>query len=106
MARLLGFVFFIYSCALVVHGQNLNNLFTIQPGTINGGCGARTTLLNQYATESVDSLNVAIDAINNHGGADTPEGKKVRRALDMFFKVDPSIPKSQADRKRITSMFK
>ncbi|KAF1993094.1 hypothetical protein P154DRAFT_591103 [Amniculicola lignicola CBS 123094] len=103
MARLLGFVVFIHSCALVVYGQNLANLFTIQPGTTKGGCGAHTALLNQYATESLQSVTVAIRALNTHGGANTANGKKVRRALNTFFKISQSIPNGQNDRNTIAT---
>jgi hypothetical protein len=105
MARLLGFVVFIYSCALVVHGQNLANLVTIQPGTTNGGCDARTDLLKQYATESLQSVQVAMEAIDTHGGADTDNGRKVRKALYTFFLVPQSMAGGKSDRNIIASMF-
>ncbi|KAF2663356.1 hypothetical protein BT63DRAFT_461465 [Microthyrium microscopicum] len=103
MAQLPSFVVFILSCALVVHGQNLANLLTIQPGTTNGGCGARTADLNQYATESLQSVQVAINAIRTHGGANTANGRKVRRALDTFFKISPSIQRGQNGRDKIAT---
>jgi len=106
MARLLGFGFFIYTCALVAHGQNLAQLMTIQSGTTNGGCDSRTTLLNQYATESFQSAKVALNAIDAHGNANTANGRKVRRALSAFFKISESIPNGQSDRNIIASMFK
>jgi hypothetical protein len=106
MVRLLGFIVFIYSCALVVHGQVIADRFTVQPGTTNGGCDARTTLLNQYLTESRLSVTVALDAIDNHGSANTADGRKVRRALDTFFKISPTMTNGQSDRNKVASMFK
>jgi hypothetical protein len=100
MAKLLSLLVVVYSCACAVFGQNLANLMTIQPGTTNGGCGARTALLNQYATESLQSLNNAINAIDTHGSARTPRGQQVRRAITTFFKQS-----SPADRNAIRGMF-
>jgi hypothetical protein len=106
MASILALVVTISSLILTIHGQNLGSLFTIQPGNTNGGCGAQTALLNQYAQESLQSVMVAINAINNDGGQNTPNGAKVRRALNTFFKVSQNIGPGANGRTLIASKFK
>lgn len=105
MVRLLAFVVTVYSLALAIQGQTLSSLITIHPGTTFGGCGAYTTVLDDYARESLQSTVVAHDNIKDHGGEDTPRGKQIRKALDMFFKVPLDVDKGKSGRATIVSMF-
>jgi hypothetical protein len=106
MTRVLCFIVFIFSCALVVHGQVITDRFTLKSGTRNGGCDGRIDLLNQYFTESRLSVTLALNYLDSHGDKDTATGRKVRRALDTFFKISQSIKGGVNNRNEVASMFK
>lgn len=106
LAMIIQHILSICVLVLVVRGQNLAQLMTIQPGTTNGGCGARTTLLTQYAQETLQSIEAAINAINTHGGQTTQDGNRVGRALNAFFKISPTARTARSERNKIVGMYR
>ncbi|KAM7200806.1 hypothetical protein V8F33_003737 [Rhypophila sp. PSN 637] len=82
---LLGLATVLLSLVSTTIGADLkiDDLFTVQPGTSNGGCDSRKDVLNQWHAESVRSLNVAISVIDQW-----LDDFRVRESLDYFFGFD------------------
>ncbi|KAI0443519.1 hypothetical protein F4803DRAFT_549967 [Xylaria telfairii] len=77
---------------------NIDDLFTIQTGSANGGCNARVNpvnILDDWHQEAIDSITTAISAIEKYNQGDK-DGERVRNALFDFFKIPTAIPKDKS----------
>jgi hypothetical protein len=71
----------LFFAAGVVSPVLLSDLLTIQPGSTYGGCDGRLNVLEDWHEEAIDSLDSAIDAIDDHYNEDSENGKRVRTAM-------------------------
>lgn len=81
------FVALLLLYAGAVLGVPITNLFTVQQGTGPGECSpAQVTALNNWVTESIASLTVAIAALGLYNTNDN-----VRKAMLTYFKTKNSV---------------
>ncbi|KAI1125538.1 hypothetical protein F5Y10DRAFT_267965 [Nemania abortiva] len=92
MAKILFFLGLIVLQAVgIVSGVDLSDIFAIQPGTSFGGCDARANVLDNWHQEAIDSLDLAVAAIELRYNENSVLGEQVRQAMFEFFKVPPMI---------------
>ncbi|ORY65780.1 uncharacterized protein BCR38DRAFT_511258, partial [Pseudomassariella vexata] len=63
----------------------ITDIFTVQPGASDGGCGDRVAQLDQSLSEGIESLDVALNAIDNYNN-----DIRVRRSLATIFGITNS----------------
>ncbi|KIM93637.1 hypothetical protein OIDMADRAFT_61282 [Oidiodendron maius Zn] len=75
----------------VVFGVVITDLFTVQTGTDPGTCDAgQVTTLNNWVTESYDSVVVALAAVQYYN-ENSVRGNNVRQAMFTYFKIPNRI---------------
>lgn len=71
------------SCTVAV---DITDIFTVQPGgTNNGGCDDRPAVLDQWLSEAIESLDVALVAIDEYD-----QDPRVRRSMAAIFGITNS----------------
>jgi hypothetical protein len=60
----------------------MNDIFTVQPGTRDGGCDDRAAVLDQWLEECIQSIYVTLQAMDQY-----EQQTKVRRALSTIFGI-------------------
>ncbi|KAK0742157.1 hypothetical protein B0T21DRAFT_124691 [Apiosordaria backusii] len=86
MARI-SFLLGLTTCLLTLLpstiGVEIHEIFTLpRTGTTNGGCGDRMNVLDQWLGESIRSVGVALDAINDYDN-----DARVRKSMAKFFRI-------------------
>ncbi|KAK4038077.1 hypothetical protein C8A01DRAFT_48254 [Parachaetomium inaequale] len=66
-------------CTIAVE---ITDLFTVQPGARDGGCDDRAAVLDQWLSEGIDSIDVALNAIDEYR-----QDPRVRRAMSVIFGI-------------------
>jgi len=79
-------------------GLDVNDIFTVQNGNTDGGCGARMAVLDQWHTESIYSLAVAVNAVDRWS-----QEPAVRRSMRVIFNIPnkPSDTRARSDAQRV-----
>ena len=89
MTKMLIALVFLY--VGIVFGATINDLYTVQTGTDPGTCDAnQVTTLDNWVTESYNSLAVAIAAVAFYN-EDSVRGNNVRQAMLIYFKIPNRI---------------
>ena len=89
MTKMLVALVFLY--VGIVFGVTIDNLFTVQTGNNPGNCDAtQVAMLNNWVTESYNSVTVAIDAIGLYN-ENSVRGNNIRQAMFTFFKIPNKI---------------
>ncbi len=65
----------------------ITDIFTVQPGASDGGCDSRAAVLDQWLSECLESLGVAISAIDEYD-----QDIRVRRSMSSFFGISNNGP--------------
>ncbi|KAK8122175.1 hypothetical protein PG984_010845 [Apiospora sp. TS-2023a] len=60
----------------------ITDIFNVQPGASDGGCDDRAGVLDQWLSEGIESLDVALKAINNYR-----KDPEVRKSLSTIFGI-------------------
>ncbi|GKT58404.1 hypothetical protein ColTof4_12335 [Colletotrichum tofieldiae] len=67
------------SCTIAVE---ITDIFTVQPGTLDGGCDGRAAVLDQWLSEGIESLDVTLNAIDEYN-----QDPRVRRSMSVIFGI-------------------
>jgi hypothetical protein len=65
----------------------ITDIFTVHSGTNDGGCDARAAVLDQWLSEGIESIDVALTAIDEYN-----QEIRVRRSMSSFFGIANSGP--------------
>ncbi|KAJ4303201.1 hypothetical protein N0V90_002094 [Kalmusia sp. IMI 367209] len=93
MSNLFLFLAVCLYCIWLAGAVQLSDLMTIAGGNTFGGCAGRLgppDILDAWHEESIDSLSVAIDALVNKWDQNNNDGRRVRAALNVFFRIPPN----------------
>ncbi|KAL2802027.1 hypothetical protein BJX63DRAFT_438263 [Aspergillus granulosus] len=60
----------------------ITDIFTVQPGTREGGCDDRAAVLDQWLSEGIESIDVALNAIDQYN-----QDARVRRSMSAIFGI-------------------
>ncbi|KAL2872835.1 uncharacterized protein BJX67DRAFT_20775 [Aspergillus lucknowensis] len=66
---------------------DITDIFTVQPGSSDGGCDDRAAVLDQWLSEGIESLDVALNAIDEYN-----QDIRVRRSMSVIFGISNSGP--------------
>lgn len=110
-------ILLLFSVLDAVSCLDLNDVFTVQTGTDNGGCDAHYnvaapdgTVLDNWQTECTSSIDLAQVAIDNYL-LQTPKAQSVRNAMMVYFGIPNALPPGvaqaawEAERDAINSML-
>lgn len=67
------------SCTIAVE---ITEIFTVQDGTREGGCDHRAAVLDQWLSETIESIDTALRAIDEYD-----QEIRVRRSMSAFFHI-------------------
>ncbi|KAI0205632.1 hypothetical protein F4808DRAFT_409742 [Astrocystis sublimbata] len=82
ISSLLSLTGAILSILSVTSAVDIDDIFTVQNGNNDGGCGSRAAVLDLWLSEGIDSLVVAIDAIDDYRNQPS-----VRRSMSVIFGI-------------------
>lgn len=96
-------ILLLFSILDAVSCLDLNDVFTVQTGTDNGGCDAHYdvaapdgTVLDTWQTECTSSIDLAQVAIDNYT-MQTPKAQSVRNAMMVYFGIPNALPPGVAE---------
>lgn len=66
----------------IAEAIDITDIFTVQTGTNNGGCDARLTVLDDWLSEIIQSLDTALVAILDYNN-----DERVRKSMSVIFGI-------------------
>jgi hypothetical protein len=71
----------------IAEGIDITDIFTVQRGSSNGGCDNRLVILDQWLSETINSIFTALAAIDEYN-----EEEEVRQSMSIIFGIPDGGP--------------